>query len=65
MKKAKSLLQDTAFSIQEISIMTGYKNLSNFTARQAEVRVSAGVRMKHGLSPSPENEGDQLAVNEM
>lgn len=65
MKKAKMLLQDTSFSIQEISIMTGYKNLSNFTAAFKRKFGYPPSAMKHGLSPSPENEGDQLAVNEM
>lgn len=32
MKRARALLRDTSLSTKEISVMTGYKNLSNFTA---------------------------------
>ena len=64
MKKAKVLLQDTGLSIQEISGMTGYKNLSNFTAAFKRKFGYPPSAMKHGLSPSTENEGsDHLAVN--
>lgn len=56
MNKARMLLQDSALSIQEISTMTGYKNLSNFTAAFKRKFGYPPSAMKHGLSPSSENE---------
>ena len=56
MKKAKILLQDTDLSIQEISVRTGYKNLSNFTAAFKKKYGYPPSAIKHGLSPDQQNE---------
>lgn len=55
MKKAKMLLQDTSFSIQEIATQTGYKNLSNFTAAFKRKFGYPPSVLKHGLSPGVED----------
>jgi AraC family transcriptional regulator, transcriptional activator of the genes for pyochelin and ferripyochelin receptors len=43
LQKARMLLQDTQMTIQDISLLTGYKNLSNFTA---------AFKRKFGFPPS-------------
>lgn len=43
LQKARMLLQDTQMTIQDISMLTGYKNLSNFTA---------AFKRKFGFPPS-------------
>jgi AraC family transcriptional activator of pyochelin receptor len=76
MKKARALLQDSDMTIQEISTMTGYKNLSNFTAAFKRKFGYPPSAMKNGLSPAggsteaeeeeEENEdSDHLALNEV